>query len=145
MTKIPRHGYVCSIDNPTVPQAIASSCGDCEITPAKGVGTVYTADTGFQQTVESPVKSCQVTLSIIHTTGIAEAYRIFMNWHMEANPGPRTLTIDWPDSNSGSTRVTGEFSLQSMQAAQRSPGSADAEISQAVLISDGTYTWDEIP
>jgi hypothetical protein len=140
-TKLSKHGYVIAIDNPSSPQDISSSCGKCDIDPMKAVGEVYTADTGFRQTVESPVKAIQVTVDVVRTTGLTEAYSIFAAWHQEANPTARTLTVSWPGSASGDARVTGEFSLKSFQTARREPGSGEAEILQAVLISDGTFTW----
>lgn len=145
-TKLPQHGYVCSLDGSAggSPVNISSSLKNADIDVPKGLGTVYTADTGFQQTVESPVKSCKVTLEVVRTTGVTEAYTIFRDWLMETNPVARTLTIDWPDSLSGSDRLTGEFSLESFQAARRQPGSGDPEILQAVLSSDGTFTWTDI-
>src|SRR5574341_80841 len=142
-TKLPRHGYVIQVDKTPggALQDISSSCGDCDIDPTKEMGTVYTADTRFRQTVEGGGLYCQVTVRVIRTTGANEAYDIFRTWYMEASPTARSLQIDWPNSNSGSERISGEFSLQSFQAARRSPGSGEAEILEAVLASDGTYTW----
>lgn len=144
-TKLPRHGYVISIDNPTNPQDISSSCGECEIDPTKNMGTVFTADTRYQQTVENGGLLCQVTLRVIRTTGTNEAYSIFRTWLLQSDPISRTLTIDWPNSNQNSERLTGEFSLQSFQGARRAPGSGEAEILEAVLVSDGTFTLGAIP
>lgn len=139
-TKLPRHGYVASIDNPTSPQNISSSLGNASIDPTKNMGTVFTADTRFQQTVEGGGLACNVNLQVIRTTGVNEAYNIFSDWYKESAPTSRTLTIDWPNSNSGSRRLTGEFSLQQWQEARREPGSGEAEVLEAVLTSDGTYS-----
>lgn len=145
MAKIPRHGYVAKIDNGSgIPTDISSTCGDCEIDTTKNMGTVFTANTRYQQTVEGGGLSCQVTLNIVRTTGATEAYNLFNAWYLEANPASRTLTIDHPNSSAGGMRLTGEFSLQTFQAARRSPGSGDAEILQAVLVSDGTFTHEPI-
>lgn len=145
-TKLAKHGYVINVDASSggSPRDLSSSCRNAKITPTKGMGTVYTADTGFQQTVESPVKSCEVSVEVVRTTGSTEAYETFRSWYMETLPTSRTLTIDWPNSNTGSMRITGEFSLKSFEAADRQPGSGDPEILNAVLSSDGTYTWNTI-
>ena len=140
MAKIPRHGYVCSVDVSSTPTNISSTCGDCDIDITVNMGNVFTADTVYRQNVEGGGKFATVTLTIIRTTGTTEAYRIFNDWLLEATKTARTLTIDSPDSNSGSFRLTGEFSLRSFQTARRSPGSGDAELLQAVLESDGAFT-----
>lgn len=140
-TKLPRHGYVINADNSSgTPVDLSSSCGDCSIDPTKNMGTVFTADTRYRQNVEGGGLFVQVNVQVIRTTGLTEAYANFRSWLLDANPAARTLTIDWPNSSSGSERLTGEFSLQSFQAARRSPGSGEAEILEAVLVSDGAFT-----
>lgn len=104
------------------------------------MGTVFTADTRYQQTVEGGGLAATVTVSVIRTTGTTEAYKIFNTWLLESSKTSRTLTIDHPNSSAGSLRLTGEFALQTFQQARRSPGSGDAEILQAVLVSDGAFT-----
>lgn len=139
-TKIPRHGFVCSVDNGSgTPVNISSSCQDAEIDTTKNMGTVFTADTRYQQTVEGGGLANRIRLMVIRTTGTTEAYRLFSDWLHEASPAARTVTIDWPNSNSGSRRITGEYSLQSFQEARRSSGSGEGEILEAVLVSDGTF------
>lgn len=139
-TKLARHGYVASVDVSGVPVDISSSCGDCEFDITVAMGNVFTADTPYRQNVEGGGVFAVVTLQVIRTTGLTEAYNIFNTWLQEANKAARTLTIDHPNSSSGSYRLTGEFSLRSFQSARRSPGSGDPEVLQAVLESDGAFT-----
>lgn len=141
MTTLPRHGYVINVDNSSgTPVNVSSSCGDCDISSTKNMGTVFTAETRYRKNVEGGGLFNQITVKVIRTTGLTEAYNIFSDWYHEANPAARTLTIDWPNSNSGSRRITGEYSLQTFEDAHRSPGSGEAEILNAVLVSDGTFT-----
>jgi len=80
-----------------------------------------------------------VSGTIVYSTNAAEARAMYNEWYFTSEGAARTVTIDVPDSASGSDRYSGELVLNSFTPVDGDAGSGELMMMQVEM--KGPISW----
>jgi hypothetical protein len=117
---------------------ISGSSNQCSMDIARNVAEVYTfsGDWAIKKSCKSSVT---VAVQVLYSTTADEGRDLLEDWIFDSPTTDKTVQIDVPDSSVGSTRYSGEFTIESYSV-PLAASEAGVIICSANLSNSGTVT-----